>query len=209
MDDWCCEVIMVGERSGLSWGLENYLCPPPDSTMVDDLSDLSKNKLTVAERVEIVKKIGKELGLEYFVESLPKQAKKLDIDLDENLKDGVEAILRDALESEKDGIVSFIFPPATINVSKSVTMISMQLLGILSSNYSEKYIRRFYDAAVMKKSYSTTFRRNDIDHTVFVPAVSDEYYEQIIHMMIENSVNVMRNLNNLFEAYKELFEDEE
>ena len=33
MDDWCCEVIMVGERSGLSWDLENYLSPPPDISM--------------------------------------------------------------------------------------------------------------------------------------------------------------------------------
>ena len=200
---------MVGERSGLSWDLENYLSPPPDSTMVDDLSDLTKNKLTVAERVEIVKKIGKELGLEYFVESLPKQAKKLDIDLDENLKDDVNAILKETLESEKDGLVSFIFPPAAIKVGESGTMISMRLLGISSPKYSEKYIRRFYDRAVMKKSYSTTFRGNDVDYTVFVPAVSDEYYEQIIHMMIENSVDIVRDLEDLFEAYKELFEDEE
>ena len=40
--------------------MEIYLSPPPDSTMVDDPSDLTKNEFTVAERVEIVKKIGKE-----------------------------------------------------------------------------------------------------------------------------------------------------
>ena len=52
---------MVGERSGLSWDLENYLSPPPlDSTVVDDPSDLTKNEFTVAEHVEIVKKLRKD-----------------------------------------------------------------------------------------------------------------------------------------------------
>lgn len=48
---------MVGERSGFG---NLFKPPPPDSTMVDDPSDLTKNEFTVAERVEIVKKIGKE-----------------------------------------------------------------------------------------------------------------------------------------------------
>lgn len=49
---------MVGERSGFG----NLFKPPPsplDSTVVDDPSDLIKNKFTVVERVEIVKKLGK------------------------------------------------------------------------------------------------------------------------------------------------------
>lgn len=41
--------------------MEIYLSPPPlDSTVVDDPSDLTKNEFTAAERVEIVKKVGKD-----------------------------------------------------------------------------------------------------------------------------------------------------
>lgn len=50
---------MVGERSGFG----NLFNPPPsplDSTVVDDPSDLTKNEFTAAERVEIVKKVGKD-----------------------------------------------------------------------------------------------------------------------------------------------------
>lgn len=49
---------MVGERSGFG----NLFKPPPplDSTVVDDPSDLTKNEFTAAERVEIVKKVGKD-----------------------------------------------------------------------------------------------------------------------------------------------------
>ncbi len=50
---------MVGERLGFG----NLFKPPFPSSltvlMVDDLSDLIKNKFTVVERVEIVKKLGK------------------------------------------------------------------------------------------------------------------------------------------------------
>lgn len=42
--------------------MEIYLSPPSpfDSTVVDDPSDLTKNEFTAAERVEIVKKVGKD-----------------------------------------------------------------------------------------------------------------------------------------------------
>ncbi len=80
---------MVGERSEFG----NLFKPPSSLTvlMVEDPSDLTENEFTVAERVEIVKKIGKGSELNCPSESIPRIVERMD------------AIFKNYIEPEKDG----------------------------------------------------------------------------------------------------------
>ena len=79
---------MVGERSGFG----NLFKPPFSLTvlMVDYPSDLTKNEFTVAEHVEIVKKIGKGSELNCPSESIPRVVGHMD----GGAKDRMETILK-------------------------------------------------------------------------------------------------------------------
>ena len=87
---------MVGERSEFG----NLFKPPSSLTvlMVDYPSDLTKNEFTVAEHVEIVKKIGKGSEPNCPSESIPRVVGRMDRDT----KDRVEAFLKNNVEFEKD-----------------------------------------------------------------------------------------------------------
>lgn len=207
---------MVGERSGFG----NLFKPPPDCTMVDDLSDLSKNKLTVAERAEIVRKIGKDLGFSqpsawsglgidgsissceygygtvytytYYDEDGERVTKGLSNSDLEELERKTQKYL-DSLANR--GEVIFSNPPMTVNVRDAVTEISITV----SSVYS---IERFYDKSKDLMFQSTRFNESrDIDYSITVPAVSDDYYEQVIRLMMKESRNVYDEIHDLLNKY--------
>ena len=75
--------------------------------------------------------------------------------------------------------------------------------------YSTQYIQRFYDSIKTKKCCSYANRGGNIDYSITVPAISDDYFEQVLRLMIKESINRIKEISDLFRIYKVFFNDSE
>lgn len=180
--------------------------------MVDDLSDLTKNKLTVADRVEIVKKIGKELGFETSFDQFSRVYSNFSQDISNDSKEEkFGEMLDDFIEyfknQEKNGVVYFMKPSMIVDVSNETARIRISIDKPLEKQ-SDSCLEGFYEKIKDKHFISLAYRDNGIDYSTFVPRVSDEYYEQILRLYIRLTNYMTEDIVEKFETYKELIDED-
>ncbi len=157
--------------------------------MVEDIFDLSNDKLTIEDRVSIAKKVIKSLGFITF--------------LDEAEKDGDSEDAAHLSEMEKDGKILLCRPLIGVEIKEEVIRIrNMPVWGL--DEKDKDVFEKFYN--ILKEDLFTSFciRDNRLEHSMVIPRISDEYFECYLRAVLidaNETFEYVRIAYNMYEKF--------
>ena len=146
---------------------EIYLCPPLTVLMTEDIFDLSKNKMTIEERVSIAKNVIKKLGMTTCLRILCL--------MDANLSKGeidrklVESEIKMLEEGERRGTI-------TLYEQDIVIEINDYWLSFKITLHPDKN-KLPYEKVMETVNFPLCHRGNEYFSPLTMPQVADDYFE--------------------------------
>ena len=164
--------------------------------MVEDIFDLSKNKMTIEERVSIAKKVIKNNEFTTILERTEEVLK--DPKLTEDAKKGVIEFKKYYEGEEKEGHIALSYPQMDIDVKDRILRFRIKI----RRDDNEETIKGFYNRYLGETFTSFRYYNDVMDHSMIVPQIADEYYEQYFEAMLSIMTEFYDDTLKEYLAYK-------